>query len=147
MIEITLPWPPTANTYWRHPDCGPLVGRHLISSRGRGYRVRVHEEVLEQLHHYPKLAGRLKVTYFCFPPDKRTRDLSNLLKAMDDAISHAGVWVDDGQIDEFRMIRKDVEKPGMVVVVIEEITCVSASPCSSNGASPLETSLPHPATL
>lgn len=147
MIELTLPWPPTANTYWRHPDKGPLAGRHLISSLGRGYRVRVHEEVLDQLRRYPKLAGRLKVTYLCFPPDKRTRDLSNLLKAMDDALTHARVWEDDGQIDEFRMIRGAPEKPGRIFLVIEELTSVSASPCSSGLANHSETLSPRPETF
>ena len=33
MIELTLPWPPTVNTYWRN-----FGGRTIVSAKGRSYR-------------------------------------------------------------------------------------------------------------
>lgn len=39
MIVLDLPFPPSANTYWRHPTRGPLAGRHLISEAGRNFRI------------------------------------------------------------------------------------------------------------
>jgi crossover junction endodeoxyribonuclease RusA len=122
MIAITLPWPPTANTYWRHPTTGKLAGRHLISASGRTYRTRVYEAVVTQLRCFPRLSGRLRVSYRCAPPDLRKRDLSNLLKATEDALTHAGVWNDDGQIDEIHMVREFPEKFGSLHVQIEEIS-------------------------
>ena len=43
MIEITLPWPPTVNTYWRN-----FNGRTIISAKGREYRKAVADQVLIQ---------------------------------------------------------------------------------------------------
>jgi crossover junction endodeoxyribonuclease RusA len=43
MIELTLPWPPTVNTYWRN-----FNGRVLISAKGREYRKAVADQVLIQ---------------------------------------------------------------------------------------------------
>ena len=45
MVELTLPWPPSVNGYWRHPTTGKLAGRHLISEAGRAYREAVGWQV------------------------------------------------------------------------------------------------------
>jgi Holliday junction resolvase RusA-like endonuclease len=42
MIEVTLPFPPSVNTYWR-----TFRGRMIISAKGREYR-----EVVENLFGY-----------------------------------------------------------------------------------------------
>jgi hypothetical protein len=38
-MKLTLPFPPSVNTYWRAPNKGPLKGRHMISEAGRRSRV------------------------------------------------------------------------------------------------------------
>ena len=43
MIEVTLPWPPTVNTYWR-----VFNGRSILSEKGREYRKAVADQVLIQ---------------------------------------------------------------------------------------------------
>ena len=65
--------------------------------------------------------GRIKVTIEAFPPDRRTRDLDNILKALFDALCHAGAYEDDSQIDEIHILRRDVLKGGKVMVSLEEI--------------------------
>ncbi|MFE1815605.1 RusA family crossover junction endodeoxyribonuclease [Metapseudomonas otitidis] len=115
MIEIELPWPPSVNSYWRHPNKGPLAGRHLISAEGREYR----KAVLWQLAPMAlSLSGRLAVTVECFPPDRRKRDLDNIAKGLLDAMTHAGAWGDDEQIDDLRIIRRGTIKGGAVRVHI-----------------------------
>ena len=52
-------------------------------------------------------------------PDKRRRDLDNLLKATLDSLTHAGVWSDDSQIDALSIRRFPIG--GMLKVRIEEI--------------------------
>lgn len=117
---LAMPYPPSANTYWRHPTKGPLAGRHLLSEKGRAYR----EVVKAMFSDYSPLAGRLSVSIVMMPPDRRKRDIDNVLKATLDGLTHAGVWGDDSQIDRLHIQRSEV-KPGggllVTVAVIPEI--------------------------
>lgn len=124
-MNLTLPWPPSANTYWRHPTKGKLAGRHLISEKGRAYREAVAWNVKAQLGAIKPTAARLAVEIEVFVPDRRRRDLDNLHKGLLDSLTHAGVWADDSQIDDLRIRRVRDEKgdliiAGMVKVVITE---------------------------
>ena len=114
MIEITRPWPPSVNTYWRNFD-----GRMIISARGREYRETVGDQMTLQkmVKHFK---GQLKVEIEAFRPDKRRRDLDNLLKATLDGLAHAGVYEDDSQIVDLHIYwAKDIG--GMLKIKIEEI--------------------------
>lgn len=103
---LFLPWPPSVNTYWRHPTKGKLAGRHLISAEGRSYRKAVIAAVLEQFKTFPNpMLEDLSVYISVCPPDKRKRDLDNLLKSIFDSLTHAGVWRDDSQVVKFTVER------------------------------------------
>ena len=115
MPTYTLPWPPSVNGYWRS-----FRGRPIISKRGREFRNDAIAAVLEQGKQ--RLAGRLSVVFVAHPPDRRTRDLDNHLKAPQDALTAAGVWSDDSQIDDLRIVRGECVKGGKMVVEIREIT-------------------------
>lgn len=119
MITLTLPWPPTVNTYYRHVPIGRAV-RSMISKRGREYRAAVAAIVLES-RAAKRLAGRLQVAIDAHVPDKRARDLDNALKGLLDACTHAGVWVDDEQIDCLSIVRCGRVPGGRVVVTIREV--------------------------
>ncbi len=67
------------------------------------------------------IEGRVAVFVRAFMPDKRRRDIMNLEKILSDSLTSAGVWLDDSQIDDFRIVRGSVEKGGRVEVVITEI--------------------------
>ncbi len=121
MIEITLPWPPSVNQYWRHPSSGPLAGRHLISEQGRAYRAKVTAQVWNEKQAH-KLAERLAVSILCYPPDRRRRDLDNILKAALDALVFAGVMLDDSQIDRLAIERRDVQAPGRLEITLGRLT-------------------------
>lgn len=122
---LTLPWPPSMNHYWRSVAMGRSV-RVLISARGRAYRAQVARSVALKATvgasgRHP-LAGRLAVTVTAYPPDRRRRDLDNLGKALLDACTHAGIWLDDSQIDDLRIVRGQVAKPALVEIEINEIS-------------------------
>ena len=102
MRELVLPWPPTVNTYYRN-----VAGKTLISAKGREYRAAVADQVLIQ-RGAKHLTGRLSVDIEAHVPDRRNRDLDNLFKAVLDSLTKAGVWDDDGQIDELSIKRMPV---------------------------------------
>lgn len=53
-----------------------------------------------------------------FPPDRRRRDLDNILKCTQDSLAHAGVYKDDSQIDLLTVRRRDLAPGGLINVQI-----------------------------
>lgn len=115
-ITLCLPWPPSVNHYWTQWAQGKIV-RMAVSTKGKAYRAEVAAVAFAS--RACRVDGRLSVTIKACPPDRRTRDLDNLLKALLDALSEAGVFKDDGQIDRLTIERGEVVKGGMVTVRIE----------------------------
>ena len=113
MIEITLPWPPSVNTYWR-----TFRGRMIISAKGREYREAVGRLLVNS--NIDPCLGKVKVDIVAYRPDNRRRDLDNLLKAPLDALTHAKVWEDDSLISDLR-IRWADGIGGMLKVTIEKL--------------------------
>ena len=118
MNVLELPFPPSVNTYWRHPTTGRLAGRHLISEKGREYRQAVIAEAGR--YQLPKMLGKLSVHIDAFPPDNRRRDLDNMMKGLLDGLVHAQVIEDDSQIDKLSIERGVVCKGGRVRVYVSE---------------------------
>jgi crossover junction endodeoxyribonuclease RusA len=119
MPTLTIPFPPSLNHYWRQ-----FRGRAILSKAGRQYRVEAQTaaeafRVLSGLQH--TITGRIAVHLAVYPPDRRRRDLDNMPKAILDALTHAGVYADDSQIDDLQVVRMPTEKPGRVEVTITEI--------------------------
>ena len=110
-MTTTLPWPPSANRYWR-----TVGGRILISREGRAYR----EIVCGLVRPSCCLRGRLCVTILAHQPDLRRRDLDNLGQGVLDALEAAGAYEDDSQIDDLRFVRASVDRKNPRVEV--EIT-------------------------
>lgn len=114
-MRLILPFPPSVNTYWRHPTTGRLAGRHLISQKGRAYRAEI-SKLLSCLS-FKKFTGPVSVDILVSMPDKRRRDIDNLLKSCLDSLTYAGVWDDDDQVNALS-IKKLPEIKGFLVVEI-----------------------------
>lgn len=98
-MKLVLPFPPSVNAYWRAPNKGSLKGRHLISAKGRAYQSAACSAIVDQLRRLPKPStAPAAVEILLFPPDARRRDIDNYNKALFDALTHAGVWEDDSQV-------------------------------------------------
>jgi len=106
--EFDLPWPPSVNNYYRH--VGPRV---LISREGRKYR-RMVVSRLGGL--YPKFTGKVRLALDCYPPDRRRRDLDNLLKSLQDALVNAGLLEDDSLVRCLEMEMLEPIEGGLVHV-------------------------------
>ena len=119
-MMITLPFPPSVNSYWRHV----MVGKHprtLISEKGRIYRKNVIDECLVA-NVNNNLSGPLVCTLELYPPCNRRRDCDNHAKAVLDAMTHAKVYADDSQIIDLRIRMLPKQPPGKVVVTLREIS-------------------------
>lgn len=100
-MKLILPFPPSVNTYWRHPNKGAFAGKSLISAAGRKFQSAACAAIVEQLRRLPKpTSAPASVEIVLFPPDNRIRDLDNYNKALFDALTHAGVWEDDSREKE-----------------------------------------------
>jgi len=95
--------------------------RRILTKNARQYRADALAAIQEQR---PKRLGeaRLKATLTLHPPTLAKRDLANFEKAPIDALVFAGVFTDDSQIDDLRIVRGEVDRPdGRVVVELEAI--------------------------
>ncbi|SQK28987.1 bacteriophage V tail protein [Escherichia coli] len=72
-MKLILPFPPSVNTYWRHPNKGAFAGKSLISAAGRKFQSAACAAIVEQLRRLPKpTSAPASVEIVLFPPDKRT---------------------------------------------------------------------------
>jgi crossover junction endodeoxyribonuclease RusA len=120
VISITLPYPPSSNTMF--PTAG---GRRVLSEAAKSYRERVIWTIRSQVpaaarQSWP-LAGQMRLRLDVQPPDQRRRDISNTIKAIEDAITAAGLWFDDAQVAELVVVRGTVTPGGSVRVEVSEL--------------------------
>ena len=111
-MQMTIPWPPSVNHYWRK-----WRNRMVVSKEGRAFRRNV--QALLGGSGKPPTEDRIALAMDAFPPDRRRRDLDNLQKAVCDALQHAGVYEDDCQIDLLIIRRCALDRPdGHVEILI-----------------------------
>jgi len=115
MLTIALPYPPSVNRYWRSVN-----GRVLVSADGRAFRDSAAIFAKSVLRGAKPLTGRLSVRIELSPPDRRRRDIDNVLKALLDSMTYAGVWIDDSQIDELSIKRIPMIPGGSVCVHVAQ---------------------------
>lgn len=109
---LTLPLPPSINCYWRKSPRGMY-----ITAAGKTFRQRVAEIVAE--HNAVKFGdARLFVAMRVCMRDKRVADVDNRVKALLDALTHAGVYDDDSQIDDLFVTRGPIVKGGQCTVMV-----------------------------
>lgn len=111
-MRIPLPFPPSANRYWRHDK-----GRTHLSAAALAYR----KAVKAAIGPVKRIEGDIKVSLDYWYPDKRKRDLGNLEKQLSDALVLAGVMEDDSQIVDLHLRKLGHEKGGSVLVTIEKV--------------------------
>lgn len=113
MIELELPYPPSINHYWRR-----VGARTLISRGGRAFRASVCS-ILAARGVTP-LVGPLAVEIYVHPPDRRRRDVDNVLKSLLDALEHGGAYHNDSQITQLTIEKGDPVEGGVTIVTIRK---------------------------
>lgn len=115
MLVLNLPLPPSVNSYRTI-----FRGRMGISKAGRAFKEQVSDYVAE--YRVPKLgAARLEMKVVLYPRDRRKQDIDNRIKALWDALTDAGVFDDDEQVDVLMVERGEIKKGGGCLVMIEEL--------------------------
>jgi crossover junction endodeoxyribonuclease RusA len=114
IVEIELPTPPSVNHYYRR------VGyKTLISREGRKYREKVcHLIAIEGL---PCFTVPVYLEIEWYPPDKRRRDVDNILKPLLDSLQHGRLLEDDALVKGLWVERYTPHKPGRVIVRVREV--------------------------
>lgn len=96
MIEIQLPYPPSANRLWRRS------GTHIHKSAQ--YTKWLREAGWQAISQKPGgIKGPYALQIQAVRPDKRKRDLGNLLKGIEDLLVSIGVIEDDSHADLISM--------------------------------------------
>ena len=91
-----------------------------ISKAGKEFKLQVQDYVIENA--VPKMGDkRLQMQVTLYPRDRRKQDIDNRIKALWDALTDAGVYEDDSQIDVLIVQRGEIRKGGGCLVMIEEL--------------------------
>jgi Holliday junction resolvase len=121
-LSFRLPWPPSVNHYYGRRHQGGVY----LKEAGRLFRRHAAAE-FSRLG-WPRLSGNVRVTLLLAPPDRRTRDIDNIRKAVYDAISdrkkraaviHHGVIADDKFIVEDEAQFVDAEESFVHITITE----------------------------
>lgn len=113
LVVVCLPWPPTSNHNVKHAN-----GGHYLSREHKLFRTDVATLIL--------MAGvkhgseRLMISMEAFPPDRRRRDIDNLIKPVLDALQHGGAYADDSQVDAISIKRGEIRSGGAIEVILRE---------------------------
>ncbi len=112
---IKLPYPPTVNHYYT-----VARGRKILSSNGRAYKAEAQVELYRQgTQKAPE--GPYSVWIQVRPPDRRKRDIDNLLKPVLDALTGYGAISDDSHVTDLRITKYEPIKGGELSVLIDLI--------------------------
>lgn len=115
MLLLKLPYPPSVNTYW-----GFKGSHRFLTPKAKSFKQETFIEFLNSKH---KGFGdaRLSIMVNLYAPDKRVRDIDNVLKPLLDALTQARVFNDDSQVDSLTIMRGNIVKGGVCTVIINKI--------------------------
>lgn len=122
---FTLPFPPSANRYWRKTRRGGIY----VSDEAKTYRYNAATAALAA--GVRPLAGDLALTVDFYRP-RKSGDLSNRIKILEDALNGVA-WKDDSQVAVIYARRFDDKDNPRVEVRIEAARVNSLKDCTSIG--------------
>jgi crossover junction endodeoxyribonuclease RusA len=109
-MKCTLPYPPTANLYWRHAR-----GRTFLSADAKAFKLAVGLKM--RAARAEPIAGPVRLAVSVYRP-RKAGDLDNTLKVLCDALN-GYAWNDDKQIVEIHARRFDDKDNPRVEVDVE----------------------------
>ena len=95
-----------------------------VSKAGKHFCDNVVANVMAETPNITPISGDVRVFIDLWPPDKRKRDIDNVIKPLFDALTAARVWNDDSQIVEMTVKKRTTNcghKGGAVLITIVEM--------------------------
>lgn len=92
-VELTLPYPPSANRLWVRARRGMRKSDKYFAWLKEAGLVALTQRPLARFH------GKYKLSIAAARPDKRARDIDNLIKPINDLLQAIGVVADDKHCD------------------------------------------------
>lgn len=115
ILEVNLPYPPSANRNWRQGQ-----GRIYTPKSVKAFREAVTWKLLEaNAKSFPK-CEKYWINVYLFAADKRRRDDDNAQKALWDAITKSPfLWDDDSQIIKHVVFRGQPAVEAFIHLVVK----------------------------
>lgn len=113
---ITLPYPPSWNQCYQVVRRGNGGSALILSSVGRSYKARVSRALRKRVG--DSIDGDLAVSIDVWFPDRRRRDLDNLLKPILDVCTRGKVWADDVQVRDLHITLRGIKRGGRIQLAI-----------------------------
>lgn len=121
-MRLILPWPPSVNHYKQ-------IGRLKKTKGGKIYQPRINSEATRRFFYEVSMLSRVQqaksfgdalvsLKILAYPPDKRRRDLDNLLKCTLDALEFAGIIENDYYVCNLSIERKEIFGIGKLEIEI-----------------------------
>lgn len=109
LIEIT---PPSVNNYW-------IKGRNKTSRLS--LRALHFNAVMKRFINPCEYGGKVQVDIQFAPPDRKIRDIDNIVKPIFDSLSKNGLILDDKQVEKLTVERMPIKKGGELTVYVRKI--------------------------
>ena len=118
--EFEMPWPPTVNHYHQPVRIGKSA-RIIKGQKAREYSSLIIKHMTDLCLDSEAISERLSVSIVLNPPTLRKYDVDNRTKAIFDALSDCGFWLDDEQVDRLIVTKGVKTKGGNVKIKVEVI--------------------------
>ena len=116
--EFNLPWPPTVNHYHQPIRRGKGV-RIIKGAKAREY-TKLTGKVIDALGLSGEaISGHVSISITLHPPTLAAYDVDGRPKGILDALTEAGFWLDDSQVQRMMVEKGEKVKGGMVVVKVD----------------------------
>lgn len=118
--EFELPWPPTINHYHQPIRVGRGV-RIIKGAKARAYQVDAVAALSALGLSGEEISGHVNVSITLNPPTLASYDVDGRPKGILDALTAAGFWLDDSQVQRMTVQKGEKVKGGNVMVRVEVI--------------------------
>ncbi len=115
--SLVLPYPPSANNCWRTVKSSGVMYK---TKEGKQYALQVKDIVIATREDLMGYEGPVFSAIELFPPDRRKRDVDNVVKPLFDAIEGSGLIVNDNQIKGYSINMNQPHPGGLCVVWMNE---------------------------